>query len=231
MKKMIIILIISALMTTLFYNYIYSQTTTPIIANVDGKKFRILTIKQNNAIFLDAEQLSRCLNLTIKDGPGSSIYLNDRLIIGVITHENKKYVNADAFAKAFGYQIRKGKARQIVFSSSGDALTTGGLIVEIAITSKQRSETSNPNEVMYTLKVSFRNIGKTAVRFTNNNLFLEDDAGKKYRVSRLGFAQPIDLQPYATAESDRIYYVVPRDTDIKYLKLIKGKTVIGMTSF
>jgi hypothetical protein len=106
-----------------------------------------------------------------------------------------------------------------------------GDYVTMVILNKQAGDTSNPNEIMYSLTVQFTNNTQKSFQVTNNDLFLTEESGRKYAVNRLRFAEALFLEPGKTVTCDRIYFTVPRDSKIQYLVLYKRGIVGGKAVF
>lgn len=106
-----------------------------------------------------------------------------------------------------------------------------GNFVEIVILDKQQTTSSNPNEVMYSLKVQFTNKTKKSFQLTNNDLYITDASGKKYFVNRLRFAENLFLEPDKPVTTDRVYFMVPGDARIQTLVIFKLGKVLGQTAF
>lgn len=213
---------------------------------LDGKSHSITMLEAQGNLFLDVIKLSQITGHKVKKGEGRTVYFGSTLVRGAIKYNDKAYVNAGSFAQAMGYGMKKDSPCKVYYTSTGSPPQTGtaagkdvpepgtgksGESVSLSITDKEKTDTSKPGEVMYSLNVRFTNRGDKVVHFSNNNLYLETSSNKRYYITRLKFRQTFSLNPGESGSSDRIYFVVPKDASINTLVLYKGGKVLGKTSF
>jgi len=103
--------------------------------------------------------------------------------------------------------------------------------ITMAVTDKQSTTTSNPNNLLITLSLRFTNSGSTLVQFTNNNIALIDSTGKRYLVNRARFAETVAVGPGGSAECSRVFFEVPREAKISDVILFMKGKVVARTRF
>ncbi len=103
--------------------------------------------------------------------------------------------------------------------------------ISMVITDRQSAATSSPNNLLYTVSLRFTNNGSSPVQFTNNNIALLDNSGRKYFVSRLKFAETVIISAGGSAECSRVFFEVPRDAKVsEAILLLQGK-IVARTKF
>lgn len=206
---------------------------------INSKTFTVQGISSPRGLLLDSHGLGVAMKLSVRFGDGTSVIIGNKTFRKSLEQDGKRYIPSEAFASQFGYTLTKTGENTVTFSSSGGTTTSstpssGGKTVEkveLNITSKSKSDTSKPGQIMWTVEVKFTNKGDKAVQFNNNNLVLEEESGQSHRVTRARFASEIFINPGESKSSDRIYFTMSADAAPKYLVLKKSGVVLGKTSF
>ncbi|MHC9542117.1 MAG: hypothetical protein AB9903_21620 [Vulcanimicrobiota bacterium] len=132
-----------------------------------------------------------------------------------------------AVVAAFPVQAQRPRKTPSGQATQGEAQPS----ITVAVTDRQSTTTSNPNNVLITLSLRFTNTGSTLIQFTNNNIALLDSAGKRYLVTRARFAETVAVSPGGSADCSRIFFEVPREARISEVILFMKGAVVARTRF
>ncbi|MGV8121560.1 MAG: hypothetical protein AB2L14_17510 [Candidatus Xenobiia bacterium LiM19] len=132
-----------------------------------------------------------------------------------------------AVVAAFPAQAQRPRKTPSCQATQGEAQSS----ITVAVTDKQSTTTSNPNNVLITLSLRFTNTGSTLIQFTNNNIALLDSAGKRYLVTRARFAETVAVSPGGSADCSRVFFEVPREARISEVILFMKGAVVARTRF
>lgn len=132
-----------------------------------------------------------------------------------------------AVVAAFPAQAQRPRKTPSGQATQGEAQS----LITMAVTDRQSTTTSNPNNVLITLSLRFTNAGSTLIQFTNNNIALLDSAGKRYLVTRARFPETVAVSPGGSADCSRVFFEVPREAKISEVILFMKGAVVARTRF
>ena len=207
-----------------------------IYVKVNGRTFRVLGIQTPRGTFLEAYGIGKALKKSVSYGEGTSVTIGSQTFNRSLDVSGKRYIPSRGISKKLGYTTSQ-SGTTITFtpssgsSSSSSTSSSGAGNVSLSVSSKSKADTSNPDQVMWSLEVNFTNKGDKAVQFTNNNLLLQVSSGKTYRVTRARFSSVIFLNPGESKSGGRIYFVISKNDNPQTIILKKENRVLGKTTF
>jgi hypothetical protein len=105
-----------------------------------------------------------------------------------------------------------------------------GEYLTLSVAKMERTDTSNPGEVMLSFTVNVTNKSSEPVQFTNNNFGLMDSTGMKHLVNRARFFAMLMVEPGKTVTADRIFFNIPKEAKPKELVLFLKRKAVGRVS-
>lgn len=235
MNKRIFSIILIALFVLTTATAAFSENAYRLLLDVNGKKHTVNALKKDGKVHIQAEDLSKIFNAHLRYGFRKHVvFLNRTPIKGCPLYAGKRYIRVSAAAKVLNFKFQQAGEKMIRFYKGdkppASASSSGGAL-DVKIIRKEKTSSSNPNEITYTLGVSLANRTDAGINISNNNFALEEDSGRKHPVNRRKFGSPVFVEPGKTAKVDRIYFTVPKDAKIKYLLVFKRRKILGKTSF
>jgi hypothetical protein len=142
----------------------------------------------------------------------------------------KKCLPVTLMILVFSLSLLCGIVTQSANPNVRQALAADEGLVSLSVTKTEKGDSSKPGEILYSYEVTVTNKSSETVKFNNNDFVLLDDKGAKYGVTRFRFKDHITLEPGKSANSDRIYFLLPEKAKPRALVLHKKKNVLGKTA-
>ncbi len=188
---------------------------------VDGKSIPVETIRPEGYIHVELKPVIRGTGWAFNDQGGDTIYIKGKPFKYFVRYENNLYVNAEALGKLLGYQVSIEESGELInFFPQGGNATKGDESVEIEVRSKEKFPSEKKGFTLWKLKLRFKN--KTESPLLCNTaclIMLKPDKNGFFSETSVNFA----LKPDEESTIDRIYFLVPENTDIEIIGLTNAK--------
>lgn len=188
---------------------------------VDGKSISLETIRPEGRLHVELKPVISGTGWQFNDQGGDTIYIKGKPFKYFVRYEGNLYVNAAALGKLLDYQVSIEEGGDLInFFPKGGEATKGDESVEIDIRSKEKFPSEKQGYDLWKLKLRFRNKTETAlISNTACLIMLKPDKNGYFSETSVTFS----LKPDEETTIDRVYFLVPQNTEIEIIGLTNAK--------
>lgn len=226
-KKIILTILLTALITAIpTFSYEYYEGPFNQKIDFENKEYNVKAVELKNRLFVAAKDVKKTFNLTVEEGPFSSLFVGDYLIKDFLTIKGKPYVSLELIAQKMGYSIKVCKDNTLIFQKKSGFRRADYGAIEIFIIEIDWAKRKKLNKIDLVLAVELTNPSSDRFYVRRRDFVLEDANKIRFEPEEEQLKKRYRLNAKGSVTVEKIHYSIPADSRIKHLIFVKrGKDI------